>query len=113
MIPLLFIFLASVVVTPAYLLTTREKYNNQNLANLHLACNALFVSWAFYDINYTQHYLHGPNSSFIIIPGSIGLFLYYVFGYRKVLKAVKIPRHALIIACVYIGFIIYGVTYHT
>lgn len=112
-IPLLFIFLASVVVTPAHLLTNKEKAANLNLSKFHVAGNALFIAWAFYDINYTHHYMHGPNTSFIIIPGTIGLLLYYLFGYRKVLKASKIPHHALLIACMHIGFIIYGVTFHS
>ena len=109
-ISLLVVFLASLLVVPVFLITLKEKSNNKNLPIVHIACNTLFLIWAFYDINYTQHYSLGPNTLFIIIPGTIGLFLYYLFGYRRVLKVPKIPRHAFIIACMHIVFIIYGIT---
>ena len=109
---LLYVFLTSLVVTPIHLLSKKEKSNNINLANFHIAINTLFITWAFYDISYTEHYMLGLNTLFIIMPGAIGLFLYYMFGYRKVLKVIKNPRHALIIACMHLGLLIYGIIYH-
>jgi len=53
----------------------------------HFLYNILFLSWAIYDMNFTSHYAHGPNSLFIIVPSWLFLTCYYsakiVIGFRK------------------------------
>lgn len=43
----------------------------------HFLYNILFLSWAIYDMNLTNHYAHGPNSLFVIVPAWLSLTCYY------------------------------------
>ena len=110
---IIFLFLALIIAIPAYFLTCKERDKNTDLKHIHLIGNALFTLWAVYDLNFTQHYMHGPNTTFLILPGAIGLMLYYSFMYKKTLNADKTPKHSLIIVGMYIIFIAYGITTQT
>jgi hypothetical protein len=46
----------------------------------HFVLNLLFLVWAVYDVLFTYHYPHGPNTILIALPGFIAFFMFYIFA---------------------------------
>lgn len=45
----------------------------------HVFVNLLFLGWAYYDLHFTTHYGHGPNTLFIVFPGLLAFSFFYFF----------------------------------
>lgn len=82
MIPALiitFLIVGSLIIIPLIVLNFFENRLNRQSLILHVIFNSIFIVWSIYDLGFTYHYGHGPNTLFIIFPGWFALGIYYLF----------------------------------
>jgi len=57
---------------------------------VHVPICVAYISWAVYDALFVQHYMHGPNGTWLSVPSLLGLVVFYLVVLPRV--APNMPR---------------------
>ncbi len=57
---------------------------------IHAPICAAYVPWSVYDALFAQHYMHGPNITWLSLPSLLGVAVFYVVVFPRV--APNMPR---------------------
>ena len=68
---------------------------------IHAPICAAYVSWAVYDALFVQHYMHGPNSTWLSLPCLLGLSVFYLVVLPRV--APSMPKRMRVFSWVVSG----------
>ncbi len=54
---------------------------------IHAPICAAYIPWSVYDALFVQHYMHGPNATWLSLPSLLGLAVFYLVIFPRVAPA--------------------------